>query len=67
MEKEKPTLGNLLADLKKNIDRPLSAILTLNTFAHTIGAIGVGAQAGKLFGRSSPKPLALITGRHSLQ
>ena len=37
-------------DLKKNIDKPLSAILSLNTVAHTIGAAGVGAQAVKVFG-----------------
>ena len=49
-EKESPPVGNLIAELKKNIDRPLSAILTLNTIAHTVGAIGVGAQAGKLYG-----------------
>jgi len=36
--------------LKNNIERPLSAILSLNTIAHTIGAVGVGAQATKLFG-----------------
>ncbi len=36
--------------LKNNIDRPLAAILSLNTVAHTIGAAGVGAQATKLFG-----------------
>ena len=36
--------------LKNNIDRPLSAILSLNTIAHTIGAAGVGAQATKMFG-----------------
>ncbi|MFO7754554.1 MAG: CNNM domain-containing protein [Bacteroidales bacterium] len=35
---------------KKNIDLPLSAILTLNTFAHTIGAAGVGSQAQKIWG-----------------
>ncbi len=35
---------------KKNIDLPLSAILTLNTFAHTIGAVGVGAQVQELWG-----------------
>ncbi len=35
---------------KKNIDLPLSAILTLNTFAHTIGAAGVGSQVQKLWG-----------------
>ena len=36
--------------LKNKIDRPLSAILSLNTIAHTIGAAGVGAQATKMFG-----------------
>lgn len=36
--------------LKRNIDKPLSAILSLNTVAHTIGAAGVGAQATLLFG-----------------
>lgn len=40
-------------DLKVNIDKPLSAILTLNTMAHTIGAAGVGAQAVKVFGEAS--------------
>lgn len=44
--------GRLLAEFKKDIDRPLSAILTLNTAAHTVGAIGVGAQANVLFGTS---------------
>jgi CBS domain containing-hemolysin-like protein len=39
-------------DLKNNIDKPLSAILTLNTVAHTIGAAGVGAQAVKVFGEA---------------
>ncbi len=52
-EIEDPPTGALLADLKKKIDRPLSAILTLNTIAHTVGAIGVGAQAGKLYGTNS--------------
>lgn len=36
--------------LKGNIDKPLSAILTLNTIAHTVGAAGVGAQAVVVFG-----------------
>lgn len=39
-----------LKTYKNNIDRPLAAILTLNTFAHTIGAAGVGAQAQNLWG-----------------
>lgn len=42
--------GRLLKQFKDDIDRPLSAILTLNTVAHTVGAIGVGSQAGKEFG-----------------
>ncbi|MEM1121700.1 MAG: CNNM domain-containing protein, partial [Bacteroidota bacterium] len=42
-------LGHDLRNFKKNIDRPLSAILTLNTIAHTVGAIGVGAQAAVVF------------------
>ena len=41
--------GQLLKEFKENVDRPLSAILTLNTIAHTVGAMGVGMQAEKLF------------------
>lgn len=37
-------------ELKNNIDKPLSAILSLNTVAHTVGAAGVGAQAIVIFG-----------------
>ncbi|MEZ4945622.1 MAG: hemolysin family protein [Cyclobacteriaceae bacterium] len=36
--------------LKEDIDKPLSAILSLNTVAHTVGAAGVGAQATVVFG-----------------
>lgn len=49
-EKEQPLTGKLLNRFKEDIDRPLSAILTLNTIAHTVGAVGVGVQAGKIFG-----------------
>ena len=45
-------LGKTLEVFKENIDRPLAAILTLNTIAHTVGAIGVGAQATKIWGAS---------------
>ena len=52
-EQSKGTVtGKLLATYKQDIDRPLSAILTLNTIAHTVGAIGVGAEAGKVFGKN---------------
>ena len=38
---------------KEDIDKPLSAILSLNTIAHTVGAAGVGAQATIVFGEAS--------------
>ncbi|NOX99295.1 MAG: HlyC/CorC family transporter [Verrucomicrobia bacterium] len=53
LEKSNPKLGKRIHTLKEEIDRPLSAILSLNTIAHTVGAIGVGAQAGALFGTNS--------------
>jgi putative hemolysin len=58
LKKKKPAVGQILADLKSRIDRPLAAILTLNTAAHTFGAAGVGAKAVELFG---DKWLALIS------
>ncbi|MGD8956501.1 MAG: hemolysin family protein [Chromatiaceae bacterium] len=55
---EGSTLGKRLQRFKENIDRPLAAILTLNTIAHTVGAIGVGDQASKIWVDANP----LITG-----
>jgi CBS domain containing-hemolysin-like protein len=49
-EEEGAKSAKLFSRLKQNIDRPITAILTLNTIAHTIGAAGVGAQATKVFG-----------------
>ncbi len=40
----------LLEELKGQVDRPLAAILTLNTIAHTVGAAGVGASVVETFG-----------------
>jgi CBS domain containing-hemolysin-like protein len=51
-------LGRRLQAFKEDIDRPLAAILTLNTIAHTVGAIGVGDQAAKIWADAHP----LITG-----
>lgn len=50
MERENEKSGKILRELKKDVDRPLAAILSLNTIAHTIGAAGVGAQAIVVFG-----------------
>lgn len=42
--------GKRLQRMKNDVDQPLAAILTLNTFAHTLGATGVGAEAAILWG-----------------
>ncbi len=49
-EKNGDKSAKLFIRLKQDIDRPLSAILSLNTIAHTVGAAGVGAQATVVFG-----------------
>lgn len=49
-----------LKKYKNNIDRPLAAILTLNTFAHTIGAAGVGSQAQKIWGNEYLSIVSII-------
>ena len=47
----KPKLAALLKRLKQdNVDQSLAAILTLNTIAHTVGAIGSGSKATVVFG-----------------
>lgn len=53
-------LGRQLADFKQNIDRPLAAILTLNTIAHTAGAIGVGSQATAIWSDANPLITAFL-------
>jgi CBS domain containing-hemolysin-like protein len=50
LEEKGSRVGRLLLAMKTSIDRPLAAILTLNTVAHTVGAAGVGAQAAIVFG-----------------
>lgn len=42
--------ATLMKQYKNNIDRPVGAILSLNTIAHTIGSAGVGAESIKIFG-----------------
>lgn len=50
--------GKLLERMKSDVDRPLAAILSLNTIAHTVGAAGVGAQAQVVF---ENVPLSVIS------
>lgn len=42
--------ATLMKQYKNNVDRPVGAILSLNTIAHTIGSAGVGAESIKVFG-----------------
>jgi CBS domain containing-hemolysin-like protein len=53
-------IGHRLQEFKENIDRPLAAILTLNTIAHTVGALGVGTQANILWGEANPTITTLV-------
>lgn len=50
LEREGRPGAALLKKYKQDIDKPISAILTLNTIAHTVGATGVGVQSEVLFG-----------------
>jgi len=51
LEEKRPKRAALLKKLKQeNVDRSLAAILTLNTIAHTVGAIGSGSKATAVFG-----------------
>jgi CBS domain containing-hemolysin-like protein len=53
-------IGIHLEEFKSNIDRPLSALLTLNTIAHTVGAIMVGAQATLIWEETHPFITAIV-------
>lgn len=48
-EQEGAKNAPLLMAMKKDADRPLAAILSFNTIAHTVGAAGVGAEAAIVF------------------
>lgn len=48
--KQSPSKGKTLVSVKERLDQSISSILILNTFAHTMGAAGVGSQASAIFG-----------------
>lgn len=50
LERRSRSGAKALKKLRGNLDRPLAAILTANTIAHTVGAAGVGAQSAVVFG-----------------
>ena len=60
MEKENPKTGFLLKKHKLNINKSIASILILNTLANTLGAAGVGAQAGMVFGSTAVFYVSII-------
>jgi len=57
---DKPRAGKQLTKIKEQLDESLSSILILNTFAHTMGAAGVGAQALIVFGPKWETLIAIL-------
>lgn len=56
----KPKIGQQISYIRNNLDQSISSILILNTFAHTVGAVGVGAQAIALFGKEWETIIAIV-------
>ena len=52
--------GRLLTAVKEHLDESLSSILILNTFAHTMGAAGVGSQAIRIYGEKWETLIAVL-------
>jgi CBS domain containing-hemolysin-like protein len=48
-----PRTGAIWTAFKTNVEKPIAAILILNTTSHTVGAAVGGAQCGKVFGEDS--------------
>lgn len=59
LEKDGSAAAERITRLKASVDRPMAAILSLNTVAHTVGAAGVGAQSAKVF---ASVPMGVISG-----
>lgn len=60
LDNEKPKAGKLLKQVNDRLDESLSSILILNTFAHTMGAAGVGSQALQIFGARWETLIAVV-------
>lgn len=59
LRRRKPRIGSVMTRLKDDLDRPITAILTLNTTAHTVGATIAGAEFALIFG---DKAIGLFSG-----
>ena len=56
----RPKAGRMLTQVRSQLDESLSSILILNTFAHTMGAAGVGSQALQVFGQKWETLIAVL-------
>ena len=59
-QSDRPRAGGMLNRVNERLDESLSAILILNTFAHTMGAAGVGSQALQVFGEKWETLIAVL-------
>ena len=50
LKKQRPQRGALLEELKVGLEETISAILTLNTVANTLGSVTIGGLTTRLFG-----------------
>lgn len=50
LKRAKPARGALLEQFRHHMDETISSILTLNTMAHTLGSVIVGALDADIFG-----------------
>lgn len=57
---DRPRAGKMLTSVKGRLDESLSSILILNTFAHTMGAAGVGSQAIQIYGEKWETLIAVL-------
>ncbi len=60
LQREKPRAAVHLVKVRQRLDESLSSILILNTFAHTMGAAGVGSQALQVFGPEWETLIAIL-------
>ncbi len=60
LRKKGKASGNILYALRTEVEKPIAAVLSLNTIANTLGASIAGASAAKLFGQEMVSLFALI-------
>tara|TARA_E500000331_G_scaffold342402_1_gene375922 strand:+ start:2958 stop:3827 length:870 start_codon:yes stop_codon:yes gene_type:complete len=60
LNSEKPRSGAIVTRVRERLDESISSILILNTFAHTMGAVGVGSQAVQMYGVKCEALIAVL-------